>query len=81
MTPAGCTSSEIAIYLGKQRTLSSIGVVDMGAEEAADMLSMSVESDRMVLLSLLPDEFCAEIEKAKPSRANTSASSRGCVVP
>ena len=45
------------------------------------MLSTSLESDRMVLLSLLPDEFCAEIEKAKPSRANTSANSRECVVP
>ena len=45
------------------------------------MLSTLLESDRMVLLSLLPDEFCAEIEKAKPSWANTSASSRECVVP
>ncbi|MDE0230696.1 MAG: hypothetical protein OXN93_00280 [bacterium] len=72
--PAGLETEEqvrewaFGLFAGWETEHQVSHLLEVGAEEAADILSMAAESDKAKLLSLLPPDFRVRVETLLPVR-------------
>lgn len=71
-TPAGPEAEEqvrewaFGIFAGWETEHQVSHLLEVGAEEATDILNMATESDKAKLLSLLPPDFRVRVETLLP---------------
>lgn len=72
--PAGLETEEqvrewaFGLFAGWETEHQVSHLLKVGAEEAADILSMATESDKVKLLSLVPPDFRVRVETLLPVR-------------